>query len=302
MVFDQKADEADSERLSASSTMPENCVSSPRRACRRFGAIQGAARAEIAPTHFQRPAPSASFFHPDVCDMLAQAETIDSIVDNAHGRSLLIYVPSVIDCAGSTPNSNRARRRNGTMQGFGSADELFDHVPKQQSSSAHPPRMPVRRLTNESDEEDEKESAASYDYGDCLPRKPERRPTNEDQVDDDSSSSGKKATRRLGLSNNQRVATVPERRVGPRFRPRREDLLIHESKKSSAGKARRRLGLSNGQNSSIALEEPPRKLDGSEPVPLRKSQLEHYESDLSLEKMLLAPRLPTRQPFPSHVG
>jgi len=299
MVFQQQAEAEDNKKPPDSLTaMFQDCASitRQRRARRRFGAMQGATQAED--THhadqyqYQRPAPSARFFHPDVCDMLAQADTIDYIVDNAHGRSLMIFVPSIDDAggAGAAPSSNRASRRNGMMQGFGSTDELSDHVPKQQSSSFEPPRMPVRRLTNESDDEDtEKESH----YGDCLPSKPERRPTNEDQVDDSSSPVGKKATRRLGLSNNESTTTVPERRlIG-------EERQINDSKKSSAGKARRRLGLSNGQNSSIALEGPPRMLNGGSDrfLPL-KDKLQHYESDHSLEKMLLAPRLPSRKPSP----
>lgn len=174
-----------------SSTVGEDFVASRRNARRRFGELQGVMRLEGEANQApQRLFPSAEFFHTDVCDLIAQAETCDVQVDNAHGRSIRISLQS--KNIGSFHGVSRAHRRNGTMQGFGPTPGcLSDHVPKQHTSIL-PPRMPIRRATIESDDDEQKQvqkGAEKYCYGDCVPSKPVRRPTNEDEDGSDESSS-----------------------------------------------------------------------------------------------------------------
>jgi len=143
-----------------------------RRARRRFGAMQGCTGRAEAPVSEENPKrlpPSTSFFHPDVCKLIQEAEFVHIQVDNCCGRSRTILVPSIA-CAAS---ENRAHRRNGTVQGFG-AGEISHHVPKQHVC-VDPPRMPVRRLTDE----DAAKVEEGADYGDGAPGK---RRTNEDVV------------------------------------------------------------------------------------------------------------------------
>ena len=281
---------------SSSSITGDECAPLRRSARRRFGEMQGSL-CQVDEINPRRLNPSTRFFHPDVCDLIAQAETCDVQVDNAHGRSVSIFGQS-IDPINSNIG-NRARRRNGTMQGFGPNSGLqSDHVPKQCTSMV-PPRMPVRRSTNESDEDErqkeEADKGAGQHHGDCVPSKPERRLTNEVEVgNDESSTTASLGSMGLGICSTQSSDTeILEENV---TRERRQPCGYPPV----TIKPVRRLGISNGnKNLPLTREMDPLSssiCDGEIHFPFKFPQ--HEISDLSLEKMLVSPRIPTRKPSP----
>lgn len=285
------------------STVAEGLVASRRNARRRFGELQGVVCLEDEANQVpQRLSPSASFFHSDVCDLIAQAETCDVQVDNAHGRSFRISLQS--SDKGSFHGGNRAHRRNGTMQGFGqTSDCRSGHVPKQNTSMI-PPRMPIRRATNESDDDeqkrDQKDDAEKY-YGDCVPSQPMRRPTNEGEDGSDESSSVASSRKRSSQHDRLGDGCRRDLEIMPLEERSSRQVWLHIeaiTEKPSSNKPVRRLGIGNWNRSiSIAPEEKYFKLVDSE-IRFPFNFQQHDVSDISLEAMLIAPRIPTRKPSP----